>query len=298
MLTQPLLQQLHELRLRGMAPAFEQQLTTLAANDLNFEERLGLLIQHELIERQACRLRQRLRWAKFPQIAALEDLDLKAARGIDRAALGQVTDLGWIRERLNVIVTGPTGVGKSFLACAVGHAACRADHSVRCFRLPRLIDELTRHSVLQTKSTFLRQIAKADLLILDDFGLTPLPDQIRRDLLEIFDDRYDRRSTLITSQLPTRSEGRLDAQTKNGGRCQNDKRSLTKTAVSTKVFTSCLNRPGMPWTRGPSSGGNTGRHAWNQQALSRKISSSTSSSVIRPPSARDYESLLQRKIGD
>src|SRR5580698_3037065 len=170
MLTQPLLQQLHELRLRGMAAAFEQQLTTLASNDLNFEERLGLLIQHELIERQSCRLRQRLRWAKFTQTAALEDLDLKAARGIDRAALG--------------------------------HAACRADHSVRCFRLPRLIDELTRHSVLQTKSTFLRQVAKADLLILDDFGLTPLPDQIRRDLLEIFDDRYDRRSTLITSQLP------------------------------------------------------------------------------------------------
>jgi DNA replication protein DnaC len=127
---------------------------------------------------------------------------MKAARGIDRAALGQVTDLGWIRERLNVIVTGPTGVGKSFLACAIGHAACRADHSVRCFRLPRLIDELTRHATLQTKSTFLRQIARADLLILDDFGLTPLPDQIRRDLLEIFDDRYDRRSTLITSQLP------------------------------------------------------------------------------------------------
>ena len=122
--------------------------------------------------------------------------------GIDRAALGQVTDLGWIRERLHVIVTGPTGVSKSFLACAIGHAACRADHSVRCFRLPRLIDELTRHAVLQTKSTFLRQIAKADLLILDDFGLKPLPDQFRRDLLEIFDDRYDRRSTLITSQLP------------------------------------------------------------------------------------------------
>jgi DNA replication protein DnaC len=202
MLTQPLLQQLHELRLRGMAAAFEQQLTTLASKDLNFEERLGLLIQHELIERQSCRLRQRLRWAKLTQPAALEDLDLKAARGIDRTALGQVTDLQWIRERLNVIVTGPTGVGKSFLACAVGHAACRADHSVRCFRLPRLIDELTRHAVLQTKSTFLRQIAKADLLILDDFGLTPLPDQIRRDLLEILDDRYDRRSTLITSQLP------------------------------------------------------------------------------------------------
>ena len=202
MLTQPLLQQLHELRLRGMAAAFEQQLTTLQSAEMTFDERLGLLIQHELVERQSCRLRQRLRWAKLGQPAALEDLDLKAARGLDRTTLGQVTNLAWIAEHLNVLVTGPTGVGKSFIACALGHAACRADHSVRCFRLPRLIDELTRHTVLQSKATFLRQLAKADLLIVDDFGLAPLPDPIHRDLLEILDDRYDRKSTLITSQLP------------------------------------------------------------------------------------------------
>jgi DNA replication protein DnaC len=202
MLTQPLLQQLHDLRLRGMAAALEQQLTTLTSNELTFDERLGLLIQHELVERQSCRLRQRLRWAKLTQPAALEDLDLKAARGLDRAALGQVSSLAWITEHLNVLVTGPTGVGKSFLACAIGHAACRADYSVRCFRIPRLIDELARYSALQNKSTFLRQLAKADLLIIDDFGLAPLPDPTRRDLLEILDDRYDRKSTLITSQLP------------------------------------------------------------------------------------------------
>jgi DNA replication protein DnaC len=199
MLTQPLLQQLHELRLRGMAAAFEQQLTTSQSNDMSFDERLGLLIQHEILERQSCRLRQRLRWAKLTQEAAIEDIDLKAARGLDRASLGQVTRLEWIAEHLNVLITGPTGVGKSYIACALGHAACRADHSVRCFRLPRLIDELTRHTALQNKSTFLRQLAKADLIIIDDFGLA---DAIRRDLLEILDDRYDRKSTLITSQLP------------------------------------------------------------------------------------------------
>jgi DNA replication protein DnaC len=202
MLTQPLLQQLHDLRLRGMAAALEQQLTTLASNELTFDERLGLLIQHELIERQSCRLRQRLRWAKLTQPAALEDLDLKAARGLDRATLGQVSSLAWLPEHLNVVITGPTGVGKSFLACAIGHAACRADYSVRCFRIPRLIDELARYAALQNKSTFLRQLAKADLLIVDDFGLAPLADLTRRDLLEILDDRYDRKSTLITSQLP------------------------------------------------------------------------------------------------
>ena len=109
MLTQPLLQQLHELRLRGMAAALEQQLTTLQSNELSFDERLGLLIQHELIERQSCRLRQRLRWAKLAQPAALEDLDLKAARGLDRATLGQVTHLAWIAEHLNGLITGPLG---------------------------------------------------------------------------------------------------------------------------------------------------------------------------------------------
>ena len=202
MLTQPLLHQLHELRLRGMAAALEQQLANPAIHDLGFDERMALLIQHELVERQSCRLRQRLRWAKLTQAAALEDLDLKAARGLDRTALGQVSDLGWITAHLNVLITGPTGVGKSFIACALGHAACRADYCVRCFRLPRLIDELARATALQNKSTWLRQVAKADLLIIDDFGLAPLTDQIRRDLLEILDDRYDRRSTLITSQIP------------------------------------------------------------------------------------------------
>ena len=107
-----------------------------------------------------------------------------------------------IGQRLNVLITGPTGVGKSFLACALAQAACRRDYSVRFFRLPRLVDELTRHHALQNRSGLLKQLAKAELLVLDDFGLMPFSEQTRRDLLEILDDRYDRRSTIVTSQLP------------------------------------------------------------------------------------------------
>ena len=99
-------------------------------------------------------------------------------------------------------MTASTGVGKSYLAAALAHAACRADFTVRCFRLPRLVDELARHTALQKRSTFFRQLAKADLLVLDDFGIAPLADAVVRDLLEVLDDRYDRRATLITSQLP------------------------------------------------------------------------------------------------
>jgi len=143
MLVQPLLQQLLELRLRGMAAALEQQLTTPDRSQLSFEERLGLMIQHEFTERGSARLAQRLRWARLPQGAVLEDLDTSNLRGLDPAALAQVRDLAWIDQHLNVLVTGPTGVGKSFLACALAHSACRADHSVRFYRLPRLVDELT-----------------------------------------------------------------------------------------------------------------------------------------------------------
>jgi DNA replication protein DnaC len=202
MLTEPLIQQLHTLRLKGMAASLEQQLRSTETTARSFEDRLGLMIQHEITERASYRLAQRLRWAKLPMPACVEDLDTRTARGMDPSQLAQLTDLAWIKQHLNVLLTGPTGVGKSYLAAALAHAACRADFSVRCFRLPRLVDELTRYSAMQKRSALFKQLAKADLLVLDDFGLAPLADQTVRDLLEILDDRYDRASTLITSQLP------------------------------------------------------------------------------------------------
>lgn len=202
MLTEPLIQQLHTLRLKGMADALERQLATPNLTERSFEDRLSLLIQNEVTERATFRLAQRLRWARLPMPACLEDLDTRAPRGLDTAQFAQLTDLTWIREHLNVLITGPTGVGKSYLAAALAHAACRADFAVRCFRIPRLVEELARYGALQKRSLLLRQLARADLLVLDDFGLAPLADETVRDLLEILDDRYDRRATLITSQLP------------------------------------------------------------------------------------------------
>lgn len=202
MLTEPLIQQLQQLHLKGMAQALEQQMSGSDATARSFEDRLGLLIQHEITDRASYRLAQRLRWAKLPQNACLEDLDTRTARGVDPAALAQLTDLAWIKQHLNLLITGPTGVGKSYLAAALAHAACRADFSVRCFRLPRLIDEFTRYAALQKRSALLKQLARVELLVIDDFGLAPLADQTVRDLLEVLDDRYDRASTLITSQLP------------------------------------------------------------------------------------------------
>jgi DNA replication protein DnaC len=201
MLIEPLLQLVGKLKLHGMLGALERQLNDPDASALRFEERLGLLLQHELAERDNARLAMRLRVASLPQPACLEDLDQRLPRNLDPALLATVRDLGWIARHLNVLITGPTGIGKSFIASALAHAACRANYHVRCFRLPRLLDELARAHAFQRRSSFLRALARADLLLIDDFAIAPLSDQGKRDLLEILDDRYDKTATIITSQL-------------------------------------------------------------------------------------------------
>jgi DNA replication protein DnaC len=163
MLTEPLIQQLHQLHLTGMAAALEQQQAFPDSSDRSFEERLGMMIQHELTERATHRLAMRLRWAKLTISACIEDIDTRSPRGLDPGQFAQVSDLGWIREHLNVLITGPTGVGKSYLGAALAHSACRADFSVRCFRLPRLVEELARYAAMQRRSALFRQLAKAVL---------------------------------------------------------------------------------------------------------------------------------------
>jgi DNA replication protein DnaC len=202
MLIEPLLQLLNKLKLLGMLAAMQRQLSDPDIAALRFEDRLAMLLQHELADRENLRFSQRLRIANLPQPACLEDLDTHIpTRHLDPAMISTVRDLGWIGRHLNVLITGPTGIGKSFIGAALAHAACRMNYHVRCFRLPRLIDELARAHAFQRRATFLRSLAKVDLLLIDDFGITPLTDQAKRDLLEILDDRYDRSATIITSQL-------------------------------------------------------------------------------------------------
>jgi DNA replication protein DnaC len=198
---EPVLQSLRNLKLHGMADALARQLSDPDIASLRFEERLSLLLQHEAAERDNYRIANRLRVATLPQPASLEDLDTRLPRNLDPTLLSTIRDLGWINRHLNVLVTGPTGIGKSFIGAALAHAACRANFHVRCFRMPRLVDELGRAHAFQRRSTFLRSLAKAQLLVLDDFAIGPLSDQSKRDLLEILDDRYEKSATIITSQI-------------------------------------------------------------------------------------------------
>jgi DNA replication protein DnaC len=202
MLTEPLYQALQSLGLRGMARQFSVQAQSTDTQAMTFSDRFALLIDAEQSERSNYRYAQRLRWAKLGQNASLEDLDSRTPRGLDKSLIAQLATLAFVKEHRNILITGPTGVGKSYLACALGQQACRHDVSARYLRLSRLVEELIRADALKRKGALFKHLAKFQILILDDFGLTPLADASKRDLLEIIDDRFERGSTVITSQLP------------------------------------------------------------------------------------------------
>jgi DNA replication protein DnaC len=201
MLNHPTLEQLRALRLTGMAEALCEQLQK-PLPDLDFESRLVLLIDRELSQRENARLKRRLQQAKLQQAACVEDIDYKHPRGLQKAAMQELSRCQWVKQHLNLLITGPTGCGKTYLACAIAHKACLLGLSTRYYRLPRLWSELKIMKVDGSYHKWLSQTAKTDVLILDDWGLTTPDDDQRRDLLEILDDRYQQRSTIITSQLP------------------------------------------------------------------------------------------------
>lgn len=202
MLNQQTIDRLHQMKLIGMAEAFLAQVQKPDLNDLSFEERFGLLVEHEWTYRHNKRLARLLKQARLRLPACLEDIDYHQPRGLDKGLLKSLGTCRWIRARQNVIITGPTGVGKTFIACALANAACRQDFSARYYRTPRLLQELTLARGDGSYPRLLSQLAKGDVLVLDDWGMSTFTDSHGRDLLEVVDDRYRAGSTIIAGQLP------------------------------------------------------------------------------------------------
>jgi DNA replication protein DnaC len=201
-LKHPTLDQLHALGLYGMAKAFVEISAAGQADSLGHHEWLGLLLDREASWRRDKRFSARLRIAKLRHSAAIEDVDYRSPRGLDRALFQKLAQGEWIDAHDNLILAGPTGVGKSWLACAIGHKACRDNRSVLYHRVPKLFEDLALARGDGRHPRLLRSLGRADLLILDDWGLEPLDAAARHDLLEILEERYGRRSTIVTSQLP------------------------------------------------------------------------------------------------
>lgn len=204
MLTNPTLDKLQELRLGGMGAAYREQLQNGDYESLSFDERLALLVDREHTERHNRRLAARLRKARFRLPAVIEDIDYRHPRGLHKPTLLALAQCDWIRRRHNCIITGPTGAGKTYIACALGQKACREGFSVQYHRAPKLFAQLALAKGDGRYPKLMSGFAKTDLLILDDWASAPLTDEERRDLFEIVEERYACRSTLIGAQMPVK----------------------------------------------------------------------------------------------
>lgn len=202
MLYHPTLDKLRLLKFSGMCLALEEQMQSPDITQLSFEERLGLLVDREITERDNRQLTSRLRQARLKQQACLEDIDYQANRGLDKALLLKLSDCQWVKKSINILITGPTGVGKSWVACALAQKACREGYSAWYQRITRLLQELPLARGDGSYVKLLARLAKTDVLVLDDWGLVKMNAEQRRDLLEILEDRYGSRATIIASQLP------------------------------------------------------------------------------------------------
>jgi DNA replication protein DnaC len=194
-----------EMKLMTMATTMRELLASPPSQELSWEERIGMLIDREWTDRENRRVARRIKEARLALRANLEDVACDPARGLDKATVRQLATCQWVRAKQNVIIIGPTGIGKTYLAAALAEGACRKGLRAPFLRVPRLVEELAVARVSGTYAQTLARISKIDVLVLDDLLLTPMKDAERRDLLEVLEDRYDRCSTVITSQLPTKS---------------------------------------------------------------------------------------------
>lgn len=204
MLIHPTLDKLRTMKFTGMQRTLIEQMESPECQGLSFDERFGMLVDCEYTERENRRLKTRLRKAKLRQTAAVEDIDYRHPRGLDKSLMLSLATCQWIRQHHNCIITGPTGVGKSYLACAIGHKACRDGYTVLYFRSSRLFQDLAIARGDGRYDKLLKTLLRADLLILDDWAAARLDEMQRRDLFEIVEDRHDRRSTLIAAQMPVK----------------------------------------------------------------------------------------------
>ena len=202
MLNQQTISILHSLKLYGMARSFEERVADTKQASLSHAEFVGLLVQDEKTHRDNLRLRRLLKKARLRQQASMEDVDYGASGGLSRQVLLELSNPGWVAAHRNVLISGPTGIGKSFIACALGNAAARSGYTVLYMRAPRLFEALQQSRGDGSHLKALARFARVQLLIIDDLLLTPLSDWERRDLLELVEDRYQLGATIVTSQCP------------------------------------------------------------------------------------------------
>ncbi len=204
MLMEQTLDKMNAMKLSGMTEALRQQLGSAPHARLGFDERLGLIVDAEWSAREQRKLKTRLHAAKLRYAAALEDVDFKHPRGLDRQVVLSLGNCSYVQSRHNVVITGPTGIGKSYLTCALVERACRRGYKAAYVRLPRLLQQLAVARGDGSYARILERMARLDLLAIDDWLLAPLRDTERRDLVEVVEDRSERGSTVVASQLPAK----------------------------------------------------------------------------------------------
>ena len=205
MLTQPTIEKLNSMKLTAMAKAFADQMQCPDITQLTFEERFGLIVDHQVTDLENRRMQSRLRKAKLRLPASLEDLDFKQGRGLDRSTVMSLALNQWVMSHHNILVTGPTGAGKSYLACALAQKACRDGYTTLYQRVPRLLQEIAVSRLDGRYAKLIAPITKCEVLILDDLLISPLTREEQQELLEIVEERYDRKATIVTSQLPVKA---------------------------------------------------------------------------------------------